>query len=196
MTIAIIDCYDSFTFNLVHYLEQLCERVDVFRNDSVFDKDLTQYNGIVLSPGPGLPSETENIFSIIESHHLSTPILGICLGHQAVAQFFGLQLVNLPNPLHGVSVPTNILDSTDPLLKNIPIEFETGRYHSWAVNHFNSHPNLKSIAVDNKLGYSMAISHKVLPIKSVQFHPESVLTPHGFQLLSNWVRYLKTLKSI
>ena len=195
MTIAIIDCYDSFTFNLVHYLEQLCTRVDVFRNDSVFGKDLTQYNGIVLSPGPGLPKETENLFDIIDTFGKSTPILGICLGHQAIAQFFGCELVNIEKPLHGISVPISIEEPNDPLFIGIPAEFETGRYHSWAVNHFDSHPNLKSIAVD-KFGYSMAISHNELPIKSVQFHPESILTPYGFKLLSNWVNYLETLKSI
>ncbi len=195
MTIAVIDCYDSFTFNLVHYLEQLCETVDVFRNDSITNIDLSQYNGIVLSPGPGLPQETENLFDIIDKQGKGTPILGICLGHQAIAQFFGLQLVNLPSPLHGVSIPIKVTDANDPLFQEISSEIETGRYHSWAVRQFNDHPKVRSIAVD-ELGYTMAISHKELPIKSMQFHPESVLTPFGFKLLSNWVSYLKTLKSV
>jgi anthranilate synthase component 2 len=188
MTIAVIDCYDSFTFNLAHYLQQHCEHVDVFRNDEVDIDSLSQYKGIVLSPGPGLPTETKNLFEIIDRYHKSIPILGICLGHQAIGQYLGVELENLSTPLHGVNVPIDIVDPQEPLFNNIPTPIETGRYHSWAIPLSQENRDLKVTATDN-LGYAMAISHRQFPLKGLQFHPESVLTPSGFEILKNWIEY-------
>ncbi len=190
MNIAVVDCYDSFTYNLVHYLQQLANSVQVFRNDELSLPQLAQYNGIVLSPGPGLPIEKKNLFEIIELYAPSIPILGICLGHQAIGEMYGLKLINLPNPLHGISVPVKIIDSSDPLFKGFPATFEAGRYHSWAIRHEPKHSILKVTAVD-EYGMAMAFSHLQYPVSSVQFHPESVLTPLGFEMLRNWVEFAK-----
>jgi anthranilate synthase component II len=189
MTIAVIDCYDSFTFNLVHYLQQLCEHVDVFRNDEVDINSLSKYEGIVLSPGPGLPAETKNILDIIHRYYKTKPILGICLGHQAIGQYMGIELKNLSTPLHGVKVPVEIIDPQEPLFYNIPSPIETGRYHSWTIPLLEEHRDLKVTASD-AFGYAMAISHRQFPMKGLQFHPESVLTPYGFEILKNWVTYV------
>lgn len=189
MTIAVIDCYDSFTFNLVHYLQQHCEHIDVYRNDEVNIDSLSQYKGIVLSPGPGLPPETMNLLEIIDRYHKTIPILGICLGHQAIGQYLGAKLENLSAPLHGVNVPIDIVDHQEPIFNNIPTPIETGRYHSWAIPLSQENRDLKITATDN-LGYAMAISHRQFPLKGLQFHPESVLTPYGFEILKNWVEYV------
>lgn len=186
MNLVVIDCYDSFTFNLVHYFEQMVDTVICIRNDKVDIESLGQFDGIVLSPGPGLPSETKNLYQIIERWGKEKPILGICLGHQAIGTYFGLELVNMPMVHHGIDRMTMTLALNEPLYKGFPQQFLSARYHSWVLGSPDSKSEVEVTAIDID-GNVMSISHKTLNIKGVQFHPESVLTAKGFQILQNWV---------
>jgi len=186
MKLVVIDCYDSFTFNLVHYFEQMVDTVICIRNDKVDIESLGQFDGIVLSPGPGLPGETKNLYQIIERWGNEKPILGICLGHQAIGTYFGLELINMPTVHHGIDRMTKSLSTNEPLFKGLPQQFLSARYHSWVLGYPNSKSDLEVTAVDID-GNVMGISHKTLNIKGVQFHPESVLTEQGYMILQNWV---------
>ena len=186
MNLVIIDCYDSFTYNLVHYLEQMSSSVTCIRNDKVDLESLTKFDGIVFSPGPGLPQETQNLYAIIEKWGKTKPILGICLGHQAIATFFGLELINMPKVQHGINRPTMVVESDEKLFKGIPTEFLSARYHSWVVDKPKRESDLQVTAIDID-GNIMALSHCWYNIKGVQFHPESILTEYGYQILKNWV---------
>jgi anthranilate synthase component 2 len=177
----------------VHYLEQLCETVDCIRCNRVDVSSLAQYDGIVLSPGPGLPSETPNLHAILEKWGTLKPILGICLGHQAIGTFFGLDLINMPHVHHGIKRSTKVVDQSEVLFRNIPTEFYSARYHSWVLSKPGEGSQLISIAVDSN-GSIMGISHCEYNIKGVQFHPESILTDYGFQILENWVFAIKDYK--
>ena len=184
--ILVIDNYDSFTFNLVHLLNEVGYHATVWRNDKFELKDVEAYDKILLSPGPGIPSESGLLLDVIRTYAPTKSILGICLGMQAIAEVFGGELYNLSRPVHGRATSLSILDPDEKLFKNCPDGFLVGRYHSWAVNPENLPDSIKVTATDTS-GVIMALSHKVLDVKGVQFHPESVLTEHGKILIGNWL---------
>jgi anthranilate synthase component 2 len=185
--IVVIDNYDSFTYNLVHALIQITGTpVDVFRNDRVEIPELEKYTHIVLSPGPGIPDEAGMLKEIIRSLAPRKKMLGVCLGHQAIAEVFGGKLVNIRKVFHGVSTKVRVLDKKDYLFRNIPEEFEGGRYHSWIVADDGLPESLK-ITARAEDGEIMALDHTQYDVKGVQFHPESILTKCGTDLLTNWV---------
>lgn len=179
-----IDNYDSFTYNLVHYFEGLNCRVTVVQNDEITAEMIEKFDRIVLSPGPGLPSEAGNLSKVLkQATHKN--ILGICLGHQALGELMGAKLKNLTTVFHGVSTPINI-DNQDILFKNLPSTIAVGRYHSWVIDPENLPPDLQITATDFE-GNIMAFRHQKLAIYGVQFHPESILTPLGKNILKNWL---------
>jgi anthranilate synthase component II len=186
MRILLFDNYDSFTYNLKHYLEFKRDIVvDVIRNDKIKLSTIGKYDKIVISPGPGLPQETKNLIQLIDLWHVKRPILGVCLGHQAIAQYFGAKLIHTQSVYHGVAIKT-IVTNQNYLFKNLPPSFDTGRYHSWLVSNANLPECLQVTAID-KMNNIMALQHKKFPIQSVQFHPESILSQHGKQIIKNWV---------
>lgn len=184
--IVIIDNYDSFTFNLVHYLEDLHAHVTVLRNDEFELDELSQFDKILLSPGPGLPNEAGLLLEVIQKYAKSKSILGVCLGQQAIGEVFGGNLINLEKVYHGVATKIKVLVSDEPLFEDLPAEFEVGRYHSWVVNAIDFPEDLEITSVDEN-GQIMSLRHKHFDVKGVQFHPESVLTPNGKTLLKNWL---------
>lgn len=184
MNILVIDNYDSFTFNLVHYLEELDCNVTVKRNDRFTLEEVARYDKIVLSPGPGIPDEAGLLKATIEAYASRIPMLGVCLGHQAIAEVFGGSLTNLSKVFHGVASKMTIVQD-DALFVGLPSSFDVGRYHSWVVN--KPLPEGFILLAEEENGQIMAFKHETHPIYGVQFHPESVLTPHGKQLLKNWV---------
>jgi anthranilate synthase component 2 len=184
--IVVIDNYDSFTFNLVHYLEALNGEVTVYRNDEFEIEDLEPFDKILLSPGPGIPDEAGLLKKVIATYAPSKSILGICLGHQAIAEIFNSNLINLKSPLHGISSKVKLNNNSDPLFKDIPSEFEVGLYHSWIIDGKSLSNDLIVTSV-NENDYIMSIRHKNLDVKGIQFHPESILTPYGKTILKNWI---------
>lgn len=190
MKIAVIDNYDSFVFNLVRYLEDIDNtEIVIFRNNKVDFDTLTTCDSIVLSPGPGIPSEAGQLMEVIEQFHRTKPILGVCLGHQALGEFFGAELVQNEHPLHGKSTSIQQLNDSS-FFKSLSQTFEVGRYHSWSIKLQKDIP-LQVIA-ETQEGEVMAIKHTTLPIYGVQFHPESILTPHGRTMINNWVQSVNT----
>ncbi|MEP5340555.1 MAG: aminodeoxychorismate/anthranilate synthase component II [Algibacter sp.] len=185
MKVLVIDNYDSFTYNLVHYLEDLNCDVTVVRNDKLVLEDVEPFNKIVLSPGPGIPDEAGLLKPIIERYASTKSILGVCLGQQAIAEVFGGSLINLDEVYHGVATPVSICVDDEILFKGLGKEIEVGRYHSWVVNANLPEP-LEATSFDAN-GQVMSLRHKVYDVRGVQYHPESVLTPHGKQILKNWV---------
>lgn len=187
MKILILDNYDSFTFNLVHYVEQFCDDVTVKRNDEIGLEDVDVFDAIVLSPGPGLP-ENAGIMPQLITHYASTKrILGVCLGHQAIGQAFGAKLKNLNKVHHGVAIRIEVVDNAEPLFQDIPSNIETGRYHSWVIDRETIPPELMITATDEEDGI-MAIRHTNFDVCGVQFHPESLLTPDGLKIIENWCK--------
>ncbi|HRG18396.1 MAG TPA: aminodeoxychorismate/anthranilate synthase component II [Flavobacterium lutivivi] len=186
MKIAVIDNYDSFTFNLVHYLEKHNALVTVFRNDELEIDELQDYDKILLSPGPGLPNEAGVLLKIIETYHKTKPILGICLGHQAIAEFFGAKLENQKSVTHGEADEIFKTDENEDLFKNISNPITVGRYHSWIVSNDNFPDELEITSVNND-NQIMSLRHKNYDIKGIQFHPESILTPNGETIIKNWI---------
>jgi anthranilate synthase component 2 len=184
--IAVIDNYDSFTFNLVHYLEDLGGQVTVFRNDELELTELESFDKILLSPGPGIPDEAGLLKQIIIKYADQKSILGICLGQQAIGEVFGGRLTNLNKVYHGVSTKVKLIVKNETLFQAIPHEFEVGRYHSWVVNT-QDFPDILEITSVDENGEIMSLRHKKFDVKGVQFHPESVLTPHGKIILKNWI---------
>ena len=185
--ILVFDNYDSFTYNLVHMIEKLLhQKVDVCKNDEYEIEMFEQYDKIVLSPGPGIPSEAGLLKKLIEVYAHSKSILGICLGHQAIGEVFGATLKNINEVFHGVSTPIQILDANEPLFKGLNSVEMVGRYHSWVIENKNLPDCLKITAVDNN-NLIMGIRHKTYDLQGVQFHPESILTPCGEKLISNWL---------
>lgn len=184
MKVLLIDFYDSFTYNIYHYLVSLGVSVDVIEDRELNLDSVESYDCIVLSPGPGLPSETRSMYHVLERYALSKKILGVCLGMQGVSEFFGGNLYNQQSVKHGVSVRINIIESNG-LFKDLPENYTVGLYHSWAID-INGSNLLKPLAVseDNVL---MAVKHVVLPVYGVQFHPESVLTEFGKELFYNFL---------
>ena len=186
MKIAVIDNYDSFTYNLVHYLEDLNATVTVFRNDELELEELDSFDKILLSPGPGIPDEAGLLKPIIAQYAATKSILGVCLGQQAIGEVFGGNLINLEKVYHGVATTVNPTVTDESLFKDLPSEFEVGRYHSWVVNPADLPESLAVTAVDGD-GQIMALRHKEFDVCGVQFHPESVLTPDGKQMMKNWL---------
>ena len=185
MKVLIVDNYDSFTFNLYHYVKQFNSDVDVLKNDRVKLSDIKLYDKIILSPGPGLPSEHENIFKIIKKS-IGKPLLGVCLGHQAIAEFFGAKLVNLSSVNHGVSSLISIIND-DYIFNNLNKKINVGLYHSWVIDK-NNFPACLEITSVNSDGFISSYKHADLDIRGVQFHPESILTEHGLKMIENWIR--------
>ena len=183
--ILLIDNYDSFTYNLVHYLEELGAQVTVRRNDKLSIEEVAAFSHIVLSPGPGIPDEAGLLKEIIATYAATKKILGVCLGQQAIAEVFGGRLENLSEVYHGIATPIKIIDPQATLFNDLPTEVVVGRYHSWVVSE-DLPESLKVTARDHK-GQIMAIEHKDYPVHAVQFHPESILTPSGKKMLANWL---------
>lgn len=185
MKVAVIDNYDSFTYNLVHYLEDLNAEVTVFRNDELEVTDLEKFDKILLSPGPGIPDEAGLLKEIIIKYAPTKSILGICLGLQAIGEVFGGKLINLEKVYHGVATKIIIIEN-DTLFQDIPNEIIVGRYHSWVVNKINL-PKELIITSEDSNEQIMSLRHVTYDVKAVQFHPESIMTPHGKQILKNWI---------
>ena len=187
MKILVFDNYDSFTYNLVHLVEKITgEKVDVFRNDRIGLADIAVYDKIILSPGPGIPKEAGLLLPLIKEYAASKSILGVCLGHQAIAEAFGGTLVNLTTVYHGVATPVKILNTRSGILKGLGEEIEAGRYHSWIVSD-DDLPGVLEVTARDANGYIMGLQHKEFDVQGVQFHPESVLTTDGEQILRNWL---------
>lgn len=187
--IVIIDNYDSFTYNLAHLLKELGAQVDVKRNDQFKMSDLQAYDKIVLSPGPGIPEEAGLLLDVIKTYAGQKPILGVCLGEQAIGQVFGAKLTNLKQVFHGVQTPVFLLKANDSyLFNNLPDVINVGRYHSWVVDQDGFPESLVMTAVSNE-GQIMALRHKDYDVQGIQFHPESVLTPEGRAIISNWLNH-------
>ena len=182
---VIIDNYDSFTYNLSHLLKELGADVTVVRNDRFRLEDLEQYDRIVLSPGPGIPSEAGLMPQVIKAYAGRKPILGICLGHQAIGEAFGARLLNIGNVVHGVATPAHITVQ-DYLFKGLPKDIEVGRYHSWVVDD-KELPECLEVTSRSDDGYIMSLRHREFDIRGIQFHPESVLTPQGKIIINNWL---------
>ncbi|MFT4156199.1 anthranilate synthase component II [Parafilimonas sp.] len=192
MKILIFDNYDSFTYNLVHLVEKIIhQKVDVYRNDKISLKQIGDYDKIILSPGPGIPSEAGLLLPLIKEYAPSKSILGVCLGHQAIGEVFGGQLTNLSSVFHGVATPVKTVNGQQStanslLFKGLPQTFPVGRYHSWIVSRENF-PDELEITAEDENGFIMALQHKTYDVQGVQFHPESVLTPDGEKIMRNWL---------
>ena len=183
--VFVIDNYDSFTFNLVHYLEELGCEVTVKRNDQFELDELENYPLLLLSPGPGIPDESGLLKAAIERYAPSKKILGVCLGQQAIGEVFGANLINLDKVYHGIATPVKVTQEDNVLFKDLPSRFEVGRYHSWVVE--TPLPEaLEATSVDDQ-GQLMSLRHKTYDVRAVQYHPESVLTPYGKKILENWI---------
>ena len=183
--VLVIDNYDSFTYNLVHYLEDLDCEVIVKRNDKLTLDEVDAFEKIVLSPGPGIPDEAGLLKQIIEAYAPTKSILGVCLGQQAIGEVFGGTLENLDNVYHGVATEITLSVDDESLFDGLGKTFEVGRYHSWVVNA-NLPESLEATSFDEN-GQIMSLRHKVYDVKGVQYHPESVLTPNGKKILKNWI---------
>ena len=184
--ILLLDNYDSFTYNLLHYVEQVSDaQVEVHRNDAIALEKVERFDKIILSPGPGLPRDAGIMPELIKSYAAQKSILGVCLGQQAIAEAFGGSLINLETVFHGIASPLQVIEE-DVLFRGLPKQFRVGRYHSWTVDkeHF---PAALSITATDERGGIMALRHRQYDVRAVQFHPESILTEHGLQLIRNWV---------
>ena len=188
MKILLIDNYDSFTFNLYHYISSLGVRVDVVRNDKITANDIkkNKYNRIVISPGPGNPNQSGNCINILKSLHKEIPFLGVCLGHQIIGQVFGSKIIQAKKLMHGKI--SKIKSKKIGILKNLPKTFEATRYHSLIIEKKSLSENLK-ITAETEEGLIMGVQHKVYNIHGVQFHPESIKTKLGMKILKNFVNY-------
>ena len=186
MKIIIIDNYDSFTYNLSHLVKQLGADVTVWRNDQFTLPQLEPFDKIILSPGPGIPSEAGLLLDVIRTYAGRKPMLGVCLGHQAIGEVFGAKLINLSDVFHGVATEGTQLQN-DPIFDGLPRRITMGRYHSWVVSR-EGFPDCLEITAESDEGQIMALRHRHYNIHGIQFHPESVLTPQGTQIVSNWLK--------
>ena len=186
MKILVIDNYDSFVYNLVHYLEELDCEVTVLRNDRFHLDEVEDYDKILLSPGPGIPDEAGLLKDVIKRYASSKSILGVCLGQQAIGEVFGGSIENLSEVYHGVATNAKILVEDETLFSGLGSEIEVGRYHSWVVSN-NNFPDVLEITAVDENGQIMALHHRTLDVRGVQFHPERVLTPKGKQIIKNWI---------
>lgn len=188
MKILVFDNYDSFTYNLVHLVEKILhQKVDVVRNDQIPLEKVKEYDKIILSPGPGIPEEAGLLLPLIKEYASSKSILGVCLGHQAIGEAFGGKLINLSTVYHGVATDCQLQTANSRLFTGLPEHIEVGRYHSWIVDEKNFPKELEITARDDN-NYIMGLQHKTFDVQGVQFHPESVLTPKGEQILQNWLK--------
>ena len=185
MNIVIIDNYDSFTYNLSHLVKELGAEVTVVRNDQFQLDELEPFDKIILSPGPGIPSEAGLLLDVIRTYAGRKPILGVCLGHQAIGEVFGGRLENLSDVFHGVATEGTIV-ADDPIFSGLPKRITMGRYHSWVVSPDGFPDSLEVTALSDQ-GQIMALRHRDYPIHGIQFHPESVLTPDGKQIIKNFL---------
>ncbi len=186
MKILVLDNYDSFTYNLVQMIEQIVnEKIDVFRNDKISLEEVAKYDKIILSPGPGIPEEAGILLDLIKKYAPTKSIFGVCLGQQAIAEAFGGTLINLSEIYHGVATESTQIKE-HKLFKDLPEILEVGRYHSWAVNPENFPDELEITSVDAS-GMIMSLKHKIYDVHAVQYHPESILTPKGKQILENFL---------
>ncbi|MDD7659815.1 MAG: aminodeoxychorismate/anthranilate synthase component II [Bacteroidales bacterium] len=185
MKIVIIDNYDSFTYNLSHLVKELGADVTVFRNDKFLLNEIEQYDKIILSPGPGIPSEAGLLLDVLRTYRGRKPMLGVCLGHQAIGEVFGARLTNLSTVYHGVATEGTQYGN-DPIFRGMPKRIIMGRYHSWVVDS-TSLPECLEVTAMSDDGYIMALRHRHYDIHGIQFHPESVLTPEGRQIVKNWL---------
>ena len=185
MRIVIIDNYDSFTYNLAHLVKSLGAEVTVLRNDRFALEELEAFDKIILSPGPGIPSEAGQLLDVIRTYAGRKPMLGVCLGHQAIGEVFGATLENLSDVFHGVATEGRQF-GVDPIFRGLPERIVMGRYHSWVVSREGFPDSLEITAVSDE-GQIMALRHREFDIHGIQFHPESVLTPDGAALLRNWL---------
>ena len=187
MKILLLDNYDSFTYNIYHVVRELGYECDIFRNDKITIDEVGKYDKIILSPGPGIPSEAGILLEVIKTYAPSKSILGICLGEQAIAEAFGGELTNLSQVYHGVESQICVT-AQDSLFEGLEHNFQVGRYHSWIVNRASLPAEIEVIAEDCEKREIMALRHKKYDVKGVQFHPESVLTPNGKTIISNFLR--------
>lgn len=187
--IVIIDNYDSFTYNLSHLVKQLGADVTVYRNDQFEMSQLEEFDKIILSPGPGIPSEAGLLIDVIRTYAGRKPILGVCLGHQAIAEVFGGKLTNLSSVFHGVQTPVHIVSpNSDYIFRNLPETINVGRYHSWVVSQEGLPDCLEVTSVSDE-NYIMSLKHRDYDIRGLQYHPESILTPQGNIILENWINH-------
>ena len=187
MKILVFDNYDSFTYNLVQMINELTTAsVDVYRNDEIALEEIKNYDKILLSPGPGVPSESGLLLPLIMEYAASKSIFGVCLGQQAIGESFGGQLTNLSKVYHGIATPIE-LTAPSVLFEGLPAKFSVGRYHSWVVNEHDLPTALKVTSKDAE-GYIMSLEHTSYDVKGVQYHPESVLTPEGAKIIGNWLK--------
>ncbi|MGH1436721.1 MAG: anthranilate synthase component II [Lewinella sp.] len=196
MKVLVLDNYDSFTYNLVQYVQEILERkVDVIRNDAITVEEVAAYDVIILSPGPGLPEEAGIMPELIKRYAGDKFILGVCLGHQAIGEAFGGSLENLAEVYHGIE--TNMLQTeVEPILfKGIPKEFRAGRYHSWVIKK-DTLPEAFLLTAVDQTGEIMAIRHREYPLFGVQFHPESIMTPQGYQMLENFFAFVQEKRAV
>lgn len=196
MKIVMIDNYDSFTYNLVHLVKELGAEITVYRNDQFELEQLEEFDKIMLSPGPGIPSEAGKLLDVIRTYAGVKPILGICLGEQAIGEAFGGTLVNLSDVFHGVQAPAHVTDfvqhgqrEVDYLFRGLNRDILVGRYHSWVVDS-DTMPDCLEVTCLSNEGQVMALRHKEYDVRGIQFHPESVLTPDGKKMIKNWLLHL------
>lgn len=182
---VIIDNYDSFTYNLAHLVCELGAEVTVCRNDDFELSQLETFDKIILSPGPGISSEAGLLLDVIKTYAGKKPILGVCLGHQAIGEVFGCKLENLSDVFHGVATEARLI-ADDPIFKGIKNKFTVGRYHSWVISK-DDFPSELEITAESNEGLIMALRHRSYDIHGIQFHPESILTPEGKQMIRNWL---------
>jgi anthranilate synthase component 2 len=185
--ILIVDNYDSFTYNLVHLVNEIGLECEVWRNDQFALEDVDAFDRIILSPGPGIPSEAGLLLPVIERYAPAKSIFGVCLGQQAIAEAFGGQLYNLSRPMHGIATPIKVTDADESLFSGLPSEFKVGRYHSWVVSREGLPDTFEVTAVDEADNSIMALKHKEYDVRGVQFHPESILTEYGKEMMQNWL---------
>jgi len=187
MHILILDNYDSFTYNLVHYVNELVDApVDIIRNDKISLDEVDKYTHILLSPGPGIPDEAGILKEVIQKYAATKSIFGVCLGMQAIGEVFGGQLINLDKVFHGLALPANVIRKDDVTFQGIPARIQVGRYHSWVIQAEGLPEDLLITAVDDD-GLIMGLRHKEYDVRGVQFHPESILTDYGKKMLENWL---------
>jgi anthranilate synthase component 2 len=187
MKLLIVDNYDSFTFNLVELIRKIgISNYEVIKSDGVLLDNIKPFNKILFTPGPGLPNDYPAMFNIIEKYAQTKSILGICLGHQAIAQFYGAQLINMNQVMHGITKDVKIIETGEPIFYGCPKYFQAGLYHSWYVSKENFPEELTITAISND-GIIMALSHKKYDVRGLQFHPESIMTPNGTEFVKNWL---------
>lgn len=187
MNTVIIDNYDSFTYNLAHLVKELGAEVSVVRNDQFRLSELKPFDKIILSPGPGIPTEAGLLMDVIDAYASVKPILGVCLGHQAIGEYFGGKLTNLSQVFHGIASTISIT-APDYIYKELPAQVQVGRYHSWVVDN-EGLPDCLEVTSVSEEGQIMSLRHKQYDVRGIQYHPESVLTPEGRKIIANWLKH-------